>query len=99
MLHGHYNYSLHAFQHSSELLKSQFAQIIGKLTIIINNVDSKSKCGWLMKNIKSPNSGLGPYVAKSNNLIHSLVILLGYCTSVLLRSTIVDLFTNTVTYG
>ena len=40
---GHYNYSLHAFQHSSKLLKSQFAQIIGKLTIIVNNVDSKSK--------------------------------------------------------
>ena len=70
---GHYNYSLHAFQHSSKLLKSQFAQIIGKFTIIVN-VDSKSKCGWLMKNMKSHNSGLGPYVAKSDNLIHLLVI-------------------------
>ena len=41
--------------------KFQFSQMIAIITIMGNNLGIKIKCGWLMIDIKSPNSDLIVY--------------------------------------
>ena len=41
-----------------KVLKIKFSQIIAKITIMVNNVGSKNKCGKVMKNMKPSNNGL-----------------------------------------